>query len=425
MKNMFTLLIGCILLSSLFGQNAQELISKKNQLMAQMDVLSKDRYLSIDGKDEFETFKEYLQRVFKEVSLHYDDQYRKLNEKYYGELKNIDMQLDELLNQERKASAIVISNIRYIAEKSIYLMDVSIENISMGKIKAEIDRNDARQLKRNWDNVQKVGFLKPDGSGNFNPSSFQLINPATGFVFTHFFDITIKATDRQIRPFIEKVQVVKVPFYRINPGEVVMHENESMMYMEEGGTFYIQIKRDNVIHNIIDGIEYGPYNGATFPIFENDGWYFFATKNKTPYKVSYDLLGATEIESEYEYNRISKPQHIDQNKLFESKKDQFSTPWDNWSKRFENKIAFSDRSYIRTGSLSTDSKYDEWAIGVYKSGSNYDNAQGPHLRTSYGTFEPDSWDIGFIKLNGKEFYCFGTLENQTITLNFPMKYSID
>jgi len=425
MKNMFTLLIGCILLSSLFGQNAQELISKKNQLMAQMDVLSKDRYLSIDGKDEFETFKEYLQRVFKEVSLHYDDQYRKLNEKYYGELKNIDMQLDELLNQERKASAIVISNIRYIAEKSIYLMDVSIENISMGKIKAEIDRNDARQLKRNWDNVQKVGFLKPDGSGNFNPSSFQLINPATGFVFTHFFDITIKATDRQIRPFIEKVQVVKVPFYRINPGEVVMHENESMMYMEEDGTFYIQIKRDTVIHNIIDGIEYGPYDGATFPKFENDGWYFFATKNEKSYKVSYDLLGATEIESEYEYNRISKPQHIDQNKLFESKKDQFSTPWDNWSKRFENKIAFSDRSYIRTGSLSTDSKYDEWAIGVYKSGSNYDNAQGPHLRTSYGTFEPDSWDIGFIKLNGKEFYCFGTLENRTITLNFPMKYSID
>ena len=424
MKNMFTLLIGCILLSSLFGQNAQELISKKNQLMAQMDVLSKDRHLSIDGKDEFETFKEYLQRVFKAVSLHYDDQYRKLNEKYYGELKNIDMQLDELLNQERKASAIVISNVRYIAEKSIYLMDVSIENISMGKIKAEIDRNDARQLKRNWDNVQKVGFLKPDGSGNFNPSSFQLINPATGFVFTHFFDITIKATDRQIRPFIEKVQVVKVPFYRINPGEVVMHENESMMYMEDDGTFYIQIKRDTVIHNIIDGIEYGPYDGATFPKFENDGWYFYATKNEKSYKVSYDLLGATEIESRYGYRGISKPHHIDEIKLYESKKDQFSISLD-YYKRPTNMIGFADRSYYRTGSLSSDSEYDEWAVGVYNKGNNIWNGKGPHLRTSYGTFEPDSWDIGFIKLNGKEFYCFGTLEGRTITLNFPMKYSID
>jgi hypothetical protein len=425
MKNMFTLLIGCILLSSLFGQNAQELMAKKKQLMAQIDTELNDLYLGIEPKDEFETFKEYLQRIFMAVSVHYDDQYQKLNEIYYGELKNIDMKLDDFLNQEKQSRNIVVTLHRYIAERSIYSMDISIENIALGTIEAEIEREDAKQLKRNWANVQKVGYLKADGLGNFNPSHFQLTNPATGFVFTHFFDITIESTDRQIRSFIEKVQVIKVPFYKINPGEVVMHENESMMYMEEGGTFYIQIKRDNVIHNIIDGIEYGPYNGATFPIFENDGWYFFATKNKTPYKVSYDLLGATEIESEYEYNRISKPQHIDQNKLFESKKDQFSTPWDNWSKRFENKIAFSDRSYIRTGSLSTDSKYDEWAIGVYKSGSNYDNAQGPHLRTSYGTFEPDSWDIGFIKLNGKEFYCFGTLENRTITLNFPMKYSID
>ena len=423
MKNMFTLLIGCILLSSLFGQNAQELISKKNQLMAQMDVLSKGRHLSIDGKDEFETFKEYLQRVFKAVSLHYDDQYRKLNEKYYGELKNIDMQLDELLNQERKASAIVISNVRYIAEKSIYLMDVSIENISMGKIKAEIDRNDARQLKRNWDNVQKVGFLKPDGSGNFNPSSFQLINPATGFVFTHFFDIPVE-TIVSTGNLIEKVQVVKVPFYRINPGEVVLHENESMLYMEDDGTFYIQIKRDDLIHNIIDGVEYGPYNKATFPTFENDGWYFYATKNEKSYKVSYDLLGATEIESRYGYRGISKPHHIDEIKLYESKKDQFSISLD-YYKRPTNMIGFADRSYYRTGSLSSDSEYDEWAVGVYNKGNNIWNGKGPHLRTSYGTFEPDSWDIGFIKLNGKEFYCFGTLEGRTITLNFPMKYSID
>ena len=89
-------------------------------------------------------------------------------------------------------------------------------------------------------------------------------------------------------------------------------------------------------------------------------------------------------------------------------------------------IEFADRSYYRTGSLSTDSEYDEWAIGVYNEKSQYArDGKGPHLRTSYGTFAPDSWDIGFIKLNGKEYYCFGTLENRTITLNFPMKYSID
>ena len=421
MKNIFPFLIGCILLSSLFGQNAQELIFKKNQLLAQMDVLSKDRYLAIDGKDEFETFKEYLQRVFKAVSLHYDDHYRNLNEKYYGELKNIDMQLDELFNQEQ-ASAIVVSLNRYIAEKSIYLMDVSIENISMGVIKAEIDREDAKQLKRNWDNVQKVGFLKPDGSGNFNPSSFHLTNPTTGFVFTHFFDIPVE-TSVGTGNLIEKVQVVKVPFYKINPGEVVNHENESMMYMEQDGTFYIQIKRDNVIHNIIDGIEYGPYEKATFPTFENDGWYFFATKNGKSYKVSYDLLGATEIEQRYGYAGISKPHHIDVKLLYESNKDQFSISLDSYG-GLTSIVGFADRSYWRTGSLSTDSEYDEWAIGVYNKGYHR-NGKGPHLRTSYGTFEPDSWDIGFIKLNDKEFYCFGTLENQTITLNFPIKYSID
>ena len=89
-------------------------------------------------------------------------------------------------------------------------------------------------------------------------------------------------------------------------------------------------------------------------------------------------------------------------------------------------IEFADRSYYKTGSLSTDSEYDEWAIGVYNEKSQYASyGKGPHLRTSYGTFAPDSWDIGFIKLNGKEFYCFGTLEGRTITLNFPMKYSID
>ena len=247
------------------------------------------------------------------------------------------------------------------------------------------------------------------------------------FVFTHFFDITIKSTDRQIRSFLEKVQVVKVPFYKINPGEVVNHKNESMMYMEDDGTFYIQIKRDNVIHNIIDGIEYGPYESASFPTFENDGWYFFATKNKKPYKVSYDLLGATEIEQRYQYSGISKPQHIDQNQFFESKKDQFSIFFDHSGYIYGNStgIRFADRSYYRTGSLSTDSEYDEWAIGVYNKGGTIWNGKGPHLRTSYGTFEPDSWDIGFIKLNDKEFYCFGTLENQTITLNFPIKYSID
>ena len=135
-------------------------------------------------------------------------------------------------------------------------------------------------------------------------------------------------------------------------------------------------------------------------------------------------MGATEIEQRYRRSGISKPQHIDQNQFFESKKDQFSIFLDYYGNS-TIEIGFADRSYNRTGSLSTDSEYDEWAIGVYNKGNNIRDGKGPHLRTSYGTFEPDSWDIGFIKLNDKEFYCFGTLENQTITLNFPIKYSID
>ena len=137
------------------------------------------------------------------------------------------------------------------------------------------------------------------------------------------------------------------------------------------------------------------------------------------------LISLNNIINKREKFKSMQPHHIDEKILYESKKDQFSISLDYYN-RPTNMIEFADRSYYRTGSLSTDSEYDKWAIGVYNEKSQYDRyGKGPHLRTSYGTFAPDSWDIGFIKLNGKEYYCFGTLENRTITLNFPKKYSID
>jgi hypothetical protein len=425
MKNIFSLVIGCFFLSSLFGQDSQELLAKKKQFLAQIDTDFNDLYLGIEPKDEFDTFKEYLQQVFKAVPAHYDDQYQKLNEIYYGELKNIDMKLDDLLDQGKQSSTIVVTLHRYIAERSIYSMDISIENIALGSIEAEIEREDAKQLKRNWDNVQKVGYLKADGSGNFIPSHFQLTNPATGYVFTHFFDIPV-ATTEQTGGLIEKVQVVKVPFYAIRAGEKVQHLNESLMYMENDGTFYLQINRTGEIYNIIDGIEYGPYEKASCPKFIEGGWSFHCRKDESYYKISYDMLGATEQQIDHRSVRhldgIVIRQKLEINSLPKNRIRFFKGA--SYEEKF--KVEFADgREYYRTGAVSASPYYKDWALGVSeKAWWRTETDSGLDLVTSYGTFK-DAWNIGFIELNGRVYYCFGTLEGQTITLNFPMKYSID
>ena len=425
-----------ILINIGYAQSIKELTAKKNQVLSQMDQLTLNRNLQIDGKDEFETFKEYLQRIFKGVFNNYETINTSYKNLYHGSLRDIEAQLDELINVEKESDNIIVTLDRYIAEKSIYLMKVqSAEKTNerpTRSIEAEIDREDAKQLKRNWSNVEKMGYMRLTNSGSYFLSHFKLTNPETGYVYTHFFDVSLNVNDQGIRDDPEVIQILKVPFYALNSGEVVVHENESMLYMESDGTFYLQIKRGKDHFNIIDGIEYGPYRGASCPTFNDDGWHFYARKEHddglADYKINYDFLGATEIPyKNYEWwkARTSKNESVSEDSLYEINKGSFTVKRDKYnSRKYDRSILFPEGVLQRTGSLSTDVNYNEWAIGVYKYYNAYNQATGgPYLKTSYGTFEPDSWNIGHITINNKEFYCYGTLEGNIITLNFPIRYN--
>ena len=433
MKNI--LLTWMILINIGYAQSIfetfKELTAKKNQVLSQMDQLTLNRNLQIDGKDEFETFKEYLQRIFKGVFNNYETINTSYKNLYHGSLKDIEAQLDEIMNVEKEFDKIIVTLDRYIAEKSIYLMKVQYAEKTNERptrsIEAEIDREDAKQLKRNWSNVKKMGYMRLHNSGGYFLSHFKLTNPETGYVYTHFFDLSLNFDDEGIRDDSEVIQILKVPFYALNSGEVVVHENESMLYMESDGTFYLQIKRGKDNFNIIDGIEYGPYQGASCPTFNDDGWHFFADKGDKKYKITYDLLGATEIPHDGRWNTYSasKNESVSEDSLYEINKGSFTVKRDKYSSSmYDRYILFPEGVLQRTGSLSTDVNYNEWAIGVYKYYNAYNRATaGPYLKTSYGTFEPDSWNIGHITINNKEFYCYGTLEGNIITLNFPIRYN--
>ena len=144
---------------------------------------------SITEQDQFETDVEYRERIFSQMAENYSKLKTEYNDLYGQSVHPIEQKIVAIEDTTFGTSDIEVTLKRYDANRSIYPMTVKNLNFEgeVYEVEAAVDREQARSLYNNWEEVEKTGLLRINREGTIRLWRYRLINPKDGYEYVESF----------------------------------------------------------------------------------------------------------------------------------------------------------------------------------------------------------------------------------------------